>query len=154
MHKFLFSSLILSATFAHGQDKRALDSVDKVIINQIIAPAEQSAASQEPSWTAILLQIKATYSDTQADRAITKAQIYYYYNKNWPKFSTAIVHYTETYEDKDDLKLMNKNANFILQHSTDPKELATARSWMKHAIEKEPSNETYKTTYDALGEKL
>ena len=154
MYKLVLSSLLLVSSLSYAQNKKSLDSVDKIIISQIITPAEQRDPGQEPQWTALTQQIKATYTDVQADRAVTKGQIYYYYGKNWPKFCAALVHYTEAYEDKDDLALMNKNANFILDRSTDPKELATALGWIKHAVDKEPSNEKYKATYDALAAKV
>jgi hypothetical protein len=154
MYKLVFSGLLLVSFISNAQDKKSLDSVDKVIISQIITPAEQHDPNQEPSWTALTLQIKASYSDVQADRAITKAQIFYYYNKSRPKFCAALVHYTVAYEDKEDLALMNKNANMVLDRSTDPKELATALGWMKHAVDKEPANEKFKTTYNALSAKV
>lgn len=154
MYKLIIALLLLSSavpsTIANAQDKKSLDSVDKVIINQIIIPAEQKAGNEAPQWTALGMQIKASYSDLQADRALTRAKIYYYYGKDWPQFSAALVHYTETYEDKEDLPLMNKNANFILQRSTNPDEWKTALAWVKHAVDKEPSNTAYQQTYQGL----
>ncbi len=150
MYKVLLSSLLLLSVTVHAQDKRSLDSVDKVIIHTIIQPAEDQAATNEPAWGAISQQIRMVYSETQADRALTKAQIYYYYGRNWPRFSTALVHYTETYEDKYDFPLMNKNANFVLTYSANPREWRAAQVWVKAAVDKEPGNSTYKTTYDSL----
>ncbi|HTI93150.1 MAG TPA: hypothetical protein VL727_21270 [Puia sp.] len=150
MYKLLMCSLLMLAITAHAQDKKSLDSVDKVIIQAIIQPAEQQAATNEPAWAAIGQQIRMTYSETQADRALTKAKIYYYYGKNWPHFSTALVHYTETYEDKYDFPLMNKNANFVLTYSANPREWQAAQAWVKTAVDKEPGNSAYKTTYDSL----
>jgi hypothetical protein len=154
MHKILAIALLFVTVSVKAQDKHALDSVDKLIISTIINPAEREANVDEPNWTAIGVQVRASYTEVQADRAITKAQIYYYYNKDWPKFSTAIVHFTNAYEDKDDLKLLNKNAGFILEHSTDQSELKAAQGWMKHAVDKEPSNTTYQETYKALTAKI
>ena len=154
MYKFLMSSLLLLAVTTHAQDKKSMDSVDKVIIRGMIQPAEEQAGTNEPAWAAISQQIRMTYSDTQADRALTKAQIYYYYGKNWPRFSTALVHYTETYEDKNDFPLMNKNANFVLTYSANPREWQSAQAWIKTAVDKEPGNNTYKTTYDLLTAKI
>lgn len=148
------SSLLLLAATTYAQDKKSLDSVDKVVIRTIIQPAEEQAGANEPAWAAIDQQIRMTYSETQADRALTKAQIYYYYGKNWPRFSTALVHYTETYEDKNDFALMNKNANFILTYSSNPLEWQAAQAWIKTAVNKEPDNKTYKTTYDSLAAKI
>lgn len=154
MYKLSLSILLLSATFAQAQDKHTLDSVDKLIIAQFITPAEEKSPDQEPAWGALRIRILASYSDTQADRAITKGQIYFYYGRDWAKFSTAIVHYTDAYENKDDARLMNKNADFILQHSQNPKEWKAAQGWVKHILDKDPSNTACKTTYDALTSKI
>jgi hypothetical protein len=154
MLKTLAIAFFIAATSAYAQDKHALDSVDKVIINGIINPAEQAAGAQEPNWIAIKQQMEASYSDVQSDRALTKAQIYYYYGKNWARFSTEIVHYTETYESKEDLPLMNKNAKMILDHSQDPKEWMGALAWVQYAADKEPANADYKATCDALKAKI
>jgi hypothetical protein len=158
MSKLILGLFLLAGTtvtsVVRAQDKKSLDSVDRILIARFITPAEQKAGDQEPQWATIALQIKASYSDTQADRAITKAQIYYYYGKNWPLFEKALVHYTVAYEDKEDGPLMNKNANFVLAHSTDQGELKTALAWVKHASDKEPSNADYKATCDAIQAKL
>jgi hypothetical protein len=154
MHKLLALGLMTLTLSTHAQDKRALDSVDKVIMNSIIKPAEQAAGGQEPNWTAIQQQVKASYSDVQTDRSITKAKIYYYYGKDWAQFSTAIVHYTDTYENKDDGVLMDKNAKMILDHSQDPKEWKAALGWIQHVLDKAPDNQMYKATRDALNAKL
>jgi hypothetical protein len=154
MYKVLVSSLLLLSVTTHAQNKKSLDSVDKVIIQSIIQPAEEQAGNSEPAWAAIGQQIRMTYSETQSDRAVTKAQIYYYYGKNWGRFSTAIVHYTETYEDKNNFELMNKNANFVLTYSSNPKEWQAAETWVKTAVDKEPDNKAYKSTYDSLMAKI
>lgn len=154
MRKLFAIGLAFLAIGGRAQDKKYLDSVDRVIIKQIIEPAEQSAGGQEPSWAALRLQIRVSYSEVQTDRAITKAQIYFNWSRDWAKFSTAIVHYTEAYEDKEDGKLMNKNAKFILEHSEDPKEWKTALGWVQHAADKEPDNADFKATRDALAAKV
>jgi hypothetical protein len=148
------AALIFVASRADAQDKHSLDSVDQVIIDKIITPAEQAGGDAEPNWSSIKQQTLAGYSAVQTDRAVTKAQIYFYWTKDWPKFSTAIVHYTEAYEDKDDLDLMNKNAKFILQWSADPKEWATALRWIQHGVDKAPDNADYKATRDGLVAKI
>lgn len=156
MKKTIFIILIFIAVRGTGQDKAALNRVDSTIIAQVIKPAEQEAQMNktEIDWEGLRKKISEKYSSTEADRSVTKAEIYYYYYRDWPKFSTAIVHYTEAYEDKDDSKLMNKNAQFILQHSDNKDEWKTALTWIQHALEKDPSNETYKTTQDALKKKI
>jgi hypothetical protein len=154
MHKLLPLGLITLTLTTQAQDKKALDSVDKVIISGIVKPAEQSAGAEGPNWTAIQQQVKASYTEVQTDRAITKAKIFYYYGKDWAQFSAAIVRYTDAYEDKDDGVLMNKNAKMILDHSQDPKEWKAALGWIQHALDKAPDNSTYKATRDALNAKL
>jgi hypothetical protein len=154
MHKSLAIAILLAVTTANAQDKHSLDSVDDIIFRTIINPAEEAVNGQEPAWTAIQQQIRAGYTDVQTDRALTKARIYYYFGKDWLKFSAAIVHYTEAFENKEDLPLMNKNAKMILQHSQDPKEWKTALAWVQHAVDKEPGNLTYKTTADGLKAKI
>jgi hypothetical protein len=49
---------------------------------------------------------------------------------------------------------MNKNANFVLTYSSNPREWQAAQSWLKTAVDKEPGNSTYKTTYDSLTAKI
>jgi hypothetical protein len=154
MLKTLAIAMLFAVATANGQDKHALDSVDKMIINSIINPAEKAAGGQEPNWTTIQQQVKASYSDVQTDRAITKAQIYYYWSKDWAKFSTALVHYTVAYEDKEDLKLMNKNAKMVMDHSANPADWKAALGWVQHAADKEPGNVDYKATADALQAKI
>jgi hypothetical protein len=154
MYKLLTISLLFMTIAGRAQDKKALDSVDKVIMQTIINPAEEKTGGQAPDWTAIAQQAKASYSDVQTDRAVTKAKIYYYYGKDWAQFSTAIVHYTDTYENKDDGALMNKNADFILKRSQNPAEWKAALGWIQHVLDKAPDNQTYKATRDALNAKL
>src|SRR5580698_5080202 len=101
MYKLLALGLITLTLTTQAQDKKALDSVDNVIMTRIIHPAEERAGSGGPNWVAISQQVRASYTDVQTDRAITKSKIYYYYAKDWAQFCTAIVHYTETYENKD-----------------------------------------------------
>lgn len=155
MAKILFIVLVFSTAVARAQDKKTLDSLDKVIIAQFIAPAEQKAGMQEPGWNELREQIRSGYLDIDADRAITKAKIYYYYNhQDWSRFSTAIAYYTKTYVDKEDLKLIDKNVNYILEYSTDREELKTALTWISHAMIKEPTNPSYKMTFEALSAKV
>jgi hypothetical protein len=154
MHKLLAFGLMTLTFTAKAQDKKALDSVDKVNMKTIINPAEESAGSGAPNWAVISQQVRASYTEIQTDRAVTKAKIYYYYAKDWAQFSTAIVHYTDAYEDKDDGALMNKNAKMILDHSPDPKEWKAALAWIQHVLDKAPDNQAYKATRDALNAKL
>jgi len=157
MSKFSLLILVsvLTVSSVHAQ-KADPNTTDSIILAQIINPAEEQATSQgkAPNWDLITAAVKVKYDETATDRAVTKAEIYYYYGKDWGKFSTAIVHFTEAYEDKSDYKLMNKNAKFILRYSTNPEEWKTAQTWVKTAMDKEPANAAYKETYDNLAAKL
>lgn len=165
MIKLLLTTLALlaGASLVHAQSifgKYAADSTgrrnDSVILENIIKPLViQANASQEmPDWQVLGQDISVKYGDSYVDRNVTKAKIYYYFGKDWPLFSRALVHYTEAYENKEDLKLMNKNAKMVLQYSQDQDELKTALVWVKHAVDKEPGNTTYKSTYDGLVVKI
>jgi len=154
MNKLLALGLMTLTLSTHAQDKKTLDSVDKAIMQTIINPAEERAGSEGPNWVAISQQVRASYTEVQTDRAVTKSKIYYYYGKNWVQFSTAIVHYTDVYENKDDGALMNKNAKMILDHSQDPIQWKAALGWVQHVLDKAPDNQTYKATRDALNAKL
>ena len=158
MYKLLAIALVLTAVQVQAQDpkanKKALDSVDRVIIRTIITPAEDAAGSPGPNWLALAQQIKASYSETQTDRALTRAMIYYYWNKDWAQFSTALVRYTDAYEDKGDAVLMNKNARMILDHSVNPADWKAALGWIQQALDKDSDNSGYKATRDALQVKI
>jgi len=94
--------------------------------------------------------ITTKYDGTYADRNVSRSKLFYYWAKDWALFSTALVHFTDVYENKEDLQLMNKNAQMVLEHSTNPVELKAATAWVKHAVDKDPSNTTYRETYTAL----
>jgi|ERR1700722_3096102 len=157
MKSIIFScALLLVITFSNAQTKLTKENIqkDSVIKTDIIDPAVSGAGGEAPDWKALTGEITKKYDDVYADRTVTKAIIYFTYGKDWPAFTAAIVKYTVKYEDPENLKLMNKNAKFILQYSTDKKELETASGWSKHTVDKERTNEDYKKTYDALQEKL
>ena len=158
MKKFLSALLgcFLTVTLVHAQADHKLDAQvvanDKIISHEIVQPAIQNARSQnrEPDWNILRTTITTRFDATYADRNITKARIFFYYGRDWAQFSTALVQYTQTYEWRDSLSLMDKNANMILDHSQNPSELKAAQSWAKYAADKNPSNDTYRATYDAL----
>ena len=160
MKKFLSALLgcFLTVTLVHAQADHKLDSQtvanDKIIMHEILKPALASAQGQEPDWKVLRTTITTRFDGSYADRNITKARIFYFYGKDWAQFSTALVQYTQTYEWRDSLSLMDKNAKMILDHSQNPAELKTAQSWAKYATDKNPSNDTYRATYDALTAKL
>jgi hypothetical protein len=126
---------------------------DSIILADIIMPLVNNAAVA-PDWRALGADIKSKYGDSYVDRSVTKAEIYYYYGKDWPLFCKALVHYTEVYENKDDLPLMNKNAKMVLQYSQSTDEWRSAAGWVKHAMDKQPDDHGYKDTYDALTTKI
>jgi hypothetical protein len=109
----------LISTALKAQTKDEKNALDKKVIAEVIKSAQEQASqnNQQPDWDSLRKVITGKYNATEADRAITKAKIYASYGRDWPTFTAAIVHYTDAYEDKDDLVLMNKNANFILQQS-------------------------------------
>jgi hypothetical protein len=130
------------------------DANDKLIKETIIDKAVNAAGGNVPDWAAITKAVTEKYDATTADRTVTRAKLFFYYSKDWRAFATAIVHYTDNFEDKTNLKTMNTNANFVLEHSTDKKELGQALSWARLLIEKEPDNADYQKTYAALNGKL
>lgn len=68
MYKLLAVGLLFLGISGNAQDKYFLDSVDKIIINTIINPAEQT--DQEPVWAKIELQVWASHTETETDRAL------------------------------------------------------------------------------------
>lgn len=123
---------------------------DNMVKNNIIDPAEQSAGNDVPDWAALTQTITARYDHVTADRTVTKAKIYFYYNKDWPQFCAGIVHYTDSYELTNDYKLLNLNAGMILKNSNDQAQLKEPLKWAEAAIKGDPENQTYKATYQAL----
>ena len=145
--------LLVVFVISSFQCLQAQSSNDSIILADIIMPLVNKAAVS-PDWGALGAEIKTKYGESYVDRSVTKAQIYYYYGKDWPLFCKALVHYTEAYESKDDLSRMNKNAKMVLQNSENPEELKTAAGWVKYAMKKEPGDHGYKDTYDALTTKI
>lgn len=137
---------------AQSPDAMTVRQNDSLILANMIMPVVNSGAT--PDWDVLAGDVKAKYGDSYVDRTVTKAKIYYYYGKDWSVFSKALVHYTEAFEDKDNFKLMNKNAKMVLQYSKDPEEWKAAAVWVKRAVDKEPGNAGYKETYDALTTKI
>lgn len=149
-------ALFASFGFAHAQSKLTPEQVhkDSIIIADIINPAEQDAQGEAPDWAALTKTITEKYDAIYADRTVTKAIIYFTYAKDWPAFTAAIVKYTEKYEPKDNLKLLDKNARMILKNSEDKKELIAALGWSKLTVDKEPTNTAYQQTYNDLKAKI
>lgn len=161
--KKILSALLgcsLAITVTHAQADHKLDSqtvaTDKTIGHEIIQPALQTARdqNQEPDWKVLRTTIITRFDASYADRNITKAKIFFNYGRDWAQFSTALVQYTQQYEWRDSLSLMDKNAKMVLDHSQNPADWKTAQSWAKYASDKNPSNDTYRATYDALTAKI
>lgn len=150
----IYSAKAQTTDIAITEHNPAIKTKDSLINVQIIKPARQAAAPGDPDWDAIQKTITAKYDGTTADRTITKAKIYFYYNKDWPKFCTGIVHYTDNWELANDYPLLNLNAGMLLQWDTNPTELKEALRWAKAAANSDPNNEKFKTTYDALSAKV
>ena len=135
------------------QDIKVLDDKVKAeLIDAVVSKAREGGNT--PDWVALTVAITAKYDALTADRNVTRAKLFFYYSKDWKAFASAIVNYTEKYEDPANLSTINTNANFVLEHSTDKEELGKALAWSKKLVEKEPDNEDYKKTYAALKEKL
>ena len=132
----------------------AVKAKDANIKTNIIDPAEQDANGELPDWKALNQTITQKYDAITADRTVTKAKIYYFYAKDWPAFCDAIVHYTDNFELAGDYPLLNKNAGMILKNSNDPAQLQEAQKWAIAAMDGAPGNADYKTTYQALSDKL
>lgn len=147
--------ILTSVTFLSAQspDAATVKHNDSLVLAGMITPRVNNGATT-PDWNALAADVKAKYGESYVDRTVTKAKIYYYFGKDWPVFSKALVHYMETYEDKDNLRLMNKNAKMVLQYSQDPEEWKAADAWVKRAVDKEPGNAVYKETFDGLMTKI
>jgi hypothetical protein len=130
------------------------DANDKLIKETIIDKMVNAAGGKLPDWKAITNTVAEKYDAVTADRTVTRAKLFFYYSKDWKAFATAIVNYTEKYEDKSNLETINTNAGFVLEHSDDKAELAIALTWAKVLVEKEPDNSDYQSTYKRLQEKL
>jgi hypothetical protein len=150
---FCFQCLQAQSSKATSSEMLTRQHNDSIILADMIMPLMNDGAAV-PDWDGLGAAVKAKYGDSYADRSVTKAQIYYYYNRDWPLFCNALVHYTETYENKDDLRRMNKNAKMVLEYSESTEECKTAAAWVKHAMDKEPDDHGYKDTYDALTTKI
>lgn len=152
----VFLGLSLAVSSIHAQADHKLDSAtvanDNVIMHEILAPALKTAREQNqaPDWSILHTTIATRFDAGYADRNITKAKIYFFYGRDWSQFSSALVQYTQNYEYRDSLPLMDKNARMILEHSSNPADWKAAQSWAKYASDKNPSNDTYRATYDAL----
>ncbi|MEJ2884803.1 glycoside hydrolase family 2 protein [Pedobacter sp. GR22-6] len=135
------------------QDFKILDDKIKAeLVDPVVNKAKESDST--PDWAAITKSITAKYDATAADRNVTRAKLFFYYSKDWKQFASAIVNFTEKYEDRTNLQTLHTNANFVLEHSTDQSELRKALAWAKTLVEKEPQNDDYKKTLTGLSEKV
>jgi hypothetical protein len=156
----VFLTSFLCATLAHAQADHKLDSQtlanDETIKTEILRPALKTAREQNqaPDWNVLHTTIQTRFDASYADRNTTKAQIFFYYGRDWARFSTALVQYTDKYEWRDSLSLMNLNAKMILANSTNPTDWKAAQAWAKYATDKNPSNGNYRATYEALTAKI
>lgn len=159
---FIIILLAASATISRAQTTNtaitehdpAVKAKDADIKNNIIDPTEQSANGEAPDWDALTQTITQKYDAVTADRTVTKAKIYFFYGKDWTAFCDGIVHYTDNWELANDYKLLNGNANMILKNGTNQAQLKEAQKWAKMALDGDSSNTDYKTTYQAITDKL
>ena len=119
----------------------AVATRDSLIKMQIIDSAVLAAGNAAPDWAALTTTIRQRYDSMSADRTVTTAKIYYYYGKDWSRFTATIVHYTDNYEEATNYPLLNKNANFILKFSVDPTEWKAALAWNTTAMHGDPNND-------------
>jgi hypothetical protein len=163
MKKIIMLALILGAvTITKAQTTNhtltehdpSINTKDSTAKADIIDPAEQAANGEAPDWNALTQTITQKYDAVTADRTITKAKIYFYYGKDWPAFCAAIVHYTNKYELANDYQLLNTNAAMILKNSDDKAQLTEALRWAKAALDSDPNNDRYKSTYNSLTAKI
>lgn len=124
----------------------AIHTNDSIIMHTIVTPMVDSVvkAGLVPDWLWIARCIEYKgYSTYYSDKNVARAKIFYSWGKDWPAFATAIVYFTSKYEDRSKADVMCTNAKYVLEHSTNPKELQTAASWVK-------SLSDCKDTYEAL----
>ena len=110
--------------------------------------------TKKPDWEQLNKAFTEKYNAEYASKTVNIAKLFIYYNNHREKFASAIVEYTEIYQDVIDLKTMNTNANYVLQYSSDKKELRKALDWCRSTLEIAPDNSEYQKTRDALIEKL
>lgn len=127
------------------------DIIDRVVLREDIDPLLQQ---QPTDWVKISDVVTRKYDALTADRTVSKAKIFSSYGRDWTAFTAAIAYYTEKYEDKHNLRILDKNAHFILQYSQNKQELQSALSWSRIVLEKEPGNAGYQQTSTALQAKL
>ena len=109
---------------------------------------------EAPDWSTLSQTITKQYDEVTADRTLTKAKIYFYYNKDWSKFCAGIVHYTNSYELANDFALLNLNAEMLLRYSESQSDFKQAMRWTKAALDSDPENVKFKTTCDGLKAKI
>ena len=163
MKKLIIIAGIVLASYSHLKAQTTNNAVtehdisvkakDDAVKAEVIDPAEEAAGGEAPDWASLTRTIAQKYDGVTADRTVTKAKIYFYYNKDWPQFCAGIVHYTDNYELANDYKLLNGNAGMILKNSTDAAQLKEALKWAGAAMNGDRNNENYKAAYRALKEK-
>lgn len=135
------------------QDVKATDEKVKAeLIDPVVNKAHE--ADTTPDWAALTKTVTAKYDAVTADRNVTRAKLFFYYGKDWKAFASAIVNFTEKFEDKNDVQTIHTNAKFVLDHSESKAEVEKALAWSKSLVEKEPSNQEFKQTNEQLVAKL
>ena len=107
--------LNLAMVGVKAQEKELKIKDSTIIVDMINPVTSATPEGEDPAWDDVSKAVTAKYDAPSADRAVTKAKIYYYYGKNYPAFATAIVHFTVAYEDKENFKLMNKNGSSLVR---------------------------------------
>jgi hypothetical protein len=129
---------------------------DSIITYKIVDSCIHIARGKriQPDWAAIKELVRDRYDSIYADRTVTKAEIYYYYNHDWAKCATAYTHFVNNYESLNRAGTMNNETNFVLRHSNNPEEWKIALRWINHAIELVPNEPDFRETRDKLLKKI
>lgn len=125
---------------AIGQKGFSENVVDGIITKEDINPKLPSSKSgSEPNWDQIIASVKQKYGDVFADRAVLKAKIRWYYDKDKQQFIKLAIQRVEKYPSDTitwlyDGALLNNYAWEIFLYSTDKVQLGKAIEWMEGAV--------------------
>lgn len=108
-----------------------------------------------PDWVALKQVVTENYDSIYAERTVSKAiAYYYYYARDWAKFSTAFIYFESNFVTLDNPDHLSSNAHLILLHSKNPAEWRIALAWVTQALKKDKYNDAYQQVYDGLMKKL
>jgi thioredoxin-related protein len=114
--------------------------IDHVISRDVILPfVNVTKKGQNPNWKYLVKTISRRCGATCAERNVLSAKVMWYRkNKNWEKYTQAIVLKYEKYDyGKDSIwvpVILNNNAWEIFQYSFNKRELEKALSWSERSV--------------------